>query len=273
MSIKKILVPTDFSEVAKSALKVAMTIAGKADAEIHLLNVVHVPVIDPYTPAETINTIKEEEEKSAQQELAKLALEIGGEVPKIHVKLGFAVDEIVTFAEENHVDLIVMGTTGASGVEETLLGSNASGVVGQSKIPVLSIPDEMKSFDTKDIVYASDLEQNDSAVISKLLDVAKLFNSNFHILHVRNTDLPETNTNPQEVYNAIAANAGYSAMSFHEVKNEDTMDGINEFIASTPCNILAMAIHHRGFFSKLFHRSLTKHMVNHSHIPVLTYFK
>jgi nucleotide-binding universal stress UspA family protein len=273
MSIKKILVPTDFSEVAKSALKVAMTIAGKANAEIHLLNVVHVPVIDPYTPAETINTIKEEEEKSAQQELAKLALEIGGETPKIHVKLGFAVDEIVTFAEENNVDLIIMGTTGASGVEETLLGSNASGVVGQSKIPVMCIPDEMKDFGTQDIVYASDLEQNDLAVINKLLDVAKLFDSNFHILHVRNNDLPINDVEPEEVFKSIMANANYKAMSFHEVKNEDTMAGINEFIEKMPCNILAMAIHHRSFFSKLFHRSLTKHMVNHAHIPVLTYFK
>lgn len=273
MSIKKILVPTDFSEVAKSALKVATTIAGKANAEIHLLNVVHVPVIDPYTPAETINTIKEEEEKSAQQELAKLALELGNNTAQIHVKLGFAVDEIVHFAEENHIDLIVMGTTGSSGVEETLLGSNASGVVGHSKIPVMCIPDEMKSFDAQDIVYASDLEQNDLAVIGKLLDLAKLFDSNFHILHIRNNDLPLNDIEPEEVFKSIVANTGYKAMSFHEVKNEDTMDGINAFIKKSPCNILAMAIHHRSFFGKLFHRSLTKRMVNHAHIPVLTYFK
>lgn len=273
MSIKKIVVPTDFSAVAQSALNVAVSIAKKANAELHLLHVVHVPVIDPYTPAETINTIKEEEEKVAQQELAKLAISLEGIKAQIHVKLGFAVDEIVNFAEENSADLIVMGTTGASGVEEVLLGSNASGVAKRSRVPVLSIPDEMKEFATNDIVYATDLEKNDIDVVKRLVAFAKLFDSSFHVLHVHNDEMDFSHDNPETIFRDLVENTGYGALSFHQIDGENTRDSINKFISTMPCDILALATHHRSFFGKLFHSSLTKKMVNHSHIPVLSYYK
>lgn len=273
MSIKKIIVPTDFSGVAQSALNVAVSIAKKANAELHLLHVVHVPVIDPYTPAETINTIKEEEEKVAQQELAKLALTLDGLKTQIHIKLGFAVDEIVDFAEENKADLIVIGTTGASGVEEALLGSNASGVAERSRVPVLCIPDEMKEFKANDIVYATDLEKNDIEVVKKLLEVARLFDSNFHVLHVHNDEMDFTHGEPDETFRDLVEKTGYGSLSFHQIEGENTREIINHFIETMPCDILALATHHRSFFGKLFHSSLTKKMVNHSHIPVLTYYK
>lgn len=273
MSIKKILVPTDFTEVAKSALKVAAEIAGKTGAEVHLLNIIHVPVIDPYAPAETINTIREEEEKSAINELGKLALEFDKVQPKVHVKMGFAVDEILAFTEDNNIDLIIMGTTGASGLEEALLGSNASAVAKRTKVPMLSIPDEMKEFKANDIVYASDLGKNEVDVVNHLLELARVFGSHFHILHVHDESFPFEEGSPEDVFKTIAAGTDYKDITFHEVSKEDVADGINDFISASPCDILAMAVHHRGFFSKLFHSSLTKKMVNHSHIPVLTYFK
>lgn len=273
MSIKKILVPTDFSGVANSAAKVAVEIAKKAGAEVHLLNVVHIPSIDPYTPADTITTITDNSKEDAQQNLAKLSLELDGMEPKIHVKAGFAIDEILGFAESNAIDLIVMGTTGSSGVEEMLLGSNASGIVGKSKIPVLSIPDEMESFGTDDIVYSSDLEKNDIAVIQKLLGFAEVFDSNFHILHVHNDDMHFTHDKPDVIFKEIKEKTGYPSLSYHQIEAENTRATIENFIEKMPCDILAMAMHHRSFFDKLFHSSLTKKMVNHCHIPVLTYYK
>jgi nucleotide-binding universal stress UspA family protein len=273
MSIQKILVPTDFSNISKMALSAAAKIAAKANAELHLIHAVHVPVIDPYTPAETINTIREEEERSAREELSKLVLSYTEVVPKIHVKMGFAVDEIVLFAEENNIDLIVMGTTGSAGLEEALIGSNASGVVDKAKVLVLCIPDELKTFEAGDIVYASDLEDNDAEVINKMLEFATVFGSNFHVLHVRPNDLPTDGPGAEETFRTIVGTTSYPSISFHEVKNEDVKEAIEQFIQKTPCDILAMAIHHRGFFGKLFHSSLTKKMVNHSHLPVLTYYK
>jgi nucleotide-binding universal stress UspA family protein len=273
MSIKNILVPTDFSEVANSAVNVAAEIARKSGATLHLLNIVHVPVIDPYTPAQTISNITDTGKDEAQKNLAKLSNELEGVNSEIYVKAGFAIDEILGFATANDVDLIVMGTTGSSGVEEVLLGSNAAGVVEKSKIPVLCIPDEMEKFAAKDIVYASDLEKNDIAVINKLLDVAKVFNSNFHILHVHNDEMHFTHDNPEDIFRAVKDQTGYPSLSYHQVEAENTRATIEEFIEKMPCDILAMAKHHRSFFDKLFHSSLTKKMVNHSHIPVLTYYK
>ncbi len=273
MSIKNILVPTDFSEVAKSAAKVAVEIAKKAGAKVHLLNVVHIPTIDPYTPADTITDITDTAKKDAQQNLAKLSLELEGMEPEIHVKMGFAVDEILSFSKANNIDLIVIGTTGSTGMQEVLFGSNAAGIVEKSKIPVLSIPDEMEVFGTKDIVYASDLEKNDSTVINKMLDLATLFDSNFHVLHVHNSEMHFTHSQPDKMFKSIKEAANYPLLSYHQINNDNTKAAIEEFIEKMPCDILALAKHQRSFFDKLFHSSLTKKMVNHCHIPVLTYYK
>lgn len=273
MSIKNILVPTDFSEVANSAAKVAVNIAKKAGAKVHLLNIVHIPVIDPYTPADAINNITDTSKEEAQQNLAKLSLELEGMEPEIHIKSGFAIDEILGFAESNNIDLIVMGTTGSSGVEEVLFGSNAAGVVAKSKIPVLSIPDEMEAFAVNDIVYASDLEKNDVTVINKMLDLAKLFDSNFHVLHVHNDEMHFTHDDPDVIFKEIIEKTGYSSLAYHQIDSEKTSETIENFIEKMPCDIIALAKHHRSFFDKLFHSSLTKKMVNHCHIPVLTYYK
>lgn len=273
MSIKKILVPTDFSAIANKAAGIAAELAKKANAELHLLHVVHVPIIDPYTTAEAINNITEEEKEASQEQLNKLSATLSGVQPQLHQKMGFAQDEVLGFAEENGIDLIVMGTTGSSGAEEVLIGSNAAGIVGKSKVPVLSIPDEMKEFKADDIVYASDLEKNDIEVINKLLEIAKLFDSNFHVLHVHNDDMHFTHDKPEEIFREIVEKTGYGSLSFHQIDGENTRASIEDFIAKMPCDILGMATHHRSFFDKLFHSSLTKKMVNHSHIPVLTYYK
>ena len=97
--------------------------------------------------------------------------------------------------------------------------------------------------------------------------------SNFHVLHVHNDEMDFTHSEPDETFKELVEKTGYGSLSFHQIDGENTRETINHFIETMPCDILAMATHHRSFFGKLFHSSLTKKMVNHSHIPVLTYYK
>ena len=144
VALRKILFPTDFSEPAKEAQKYATTLAEKFGAELHALNVVP-EVILPATDSYTVWTLPEGGMK-AQIELAEkqLTTELGPEWTQkrqavCKVVVGFPVEEIMQYAKDQDVDLIVVGTHGHTGLSHLLLGSVAEKLVRMSTCPVLTV--------------------------------------------------------------------------------------------------------------------------------------
>lgn len=142
--IRRILLPTDFSPPAKEAAEYAMAFADRFGAELHLFHVV--PQVMPYDDASGmwITTGNETEQllEAAEEQLRKNVLDPqwSAEHPVIHKTiLGFAVDEILMYAKENDIDLIVMGTHGYSWLAHMLIGSVAEKVVRMATCPVLTI--------------------------------------------------------------------------------------------------------------------------------------
>ena len=156
MSIKinKILVPIDFSDYSKSALKYAVNFAKKFDAEIFLIYVVE-PVIYPpdfsmgQIAIPSVNAEWDERAKSELQNLAKKEIPDGVKVKTI-VKTGKPFLEIIETASEEDVDLIIIATHGHSGVEHILFGSTAEKVVRKAPCPVLTLREPVKGFNFKD---------------------------------------------------------------------------------------------------------------------------
>src|SRR5690606_2251601 len=108
------LVPTDFSEPAKNALRYASVLAKLTQAEIKVLHVFNVPVVDPYMPGDTLEILMQEVKNGAEAQMKDLLAEFPGLSGEcLH---GFVVDDIAAYADQMNADLIVMGTTGASGI-------------------------------------------------------------------------------------------------------------------------------------------------------------
>lgn len=143
ISIRNILVPTDFSDTAKSAQQYAMSIAERFGATLHLLHVVPLPMASP-RPAAPWITLENEMRLCVELADQRLEQEVGAEWAAEHpVKhssvMGFEVEEILKYARTHDVDLIVMGTHGRKGLSHFLLGSVAERVVRMSTCPVLTV--------------------------------------------------------------------------------------------------------------------------------------
>lgn len=152
--IKKILVPIDFSDYSKSALKYAVNFCKDCNAEMVLIYVVE-PVIYPpdFSMGQiAIPSVNAEWDERAKQELEKLAKE---QIPasvqvKTIIKTGKPFVEIIETAGELDVDLIIIATHGRSGMEHILFGSTAEKVVRKAPCPVLTLREPIKGFKYKE---------------------------------------------------------------------------------------------------------------------------
>ncbi len=163
--MKKILVPTDFSKQAENALRVAAQLAKKHDAEIYLLHMLEIPL-------HQVDALSGHSDLPEAVFFMKLAHKHFEEVMSSDYLEGVTVHETVKFhqtfegivdtCKENEIDLIVMGSHGASGFKEMFIGSNTEKVVRTSDIPVLVIKNEHHTFEINDFVFASDFKKRNS---------------------------------------------------------------------------------------------------------------
>lgn len=142
ISIRRILFPTDFSDAAREAQQYAVAVAERWDAELHLLHVV--PAVVPYPDAASPFTSEAEPILMVEVAEKQLNHELDAEWCKNHhyqmaTVVGSAVEEILSYATENEIDLIVLGTHGRTGLSRLLIGSVAEKVVRLAKCPVLTV--------------------------------------------------------------------------------------------------------------------------------------
>lgn len=143
MNIEKILFATDFSEGSAVALPYAIDIAKKYGARLYLVHVVYdvTKATGWYVPHVAIGEIYDEIEKSAMAEIGKInadEMKGFGEVEQVVLK-GTPYEEIIRFAEDKKIDLIVLGTHGRKGIDRMLFGSTAEQVLRNASCPVLSV--------------------------------------------------------------------------------------------------------------------------------------
>ena len=142
-TLKRILVPIDFSDSSAAALDYAVTLAKKFDAKLVLLHVVE-PAVYPdnylMTPA-TLDEANQNLISTSRERLTTLKEEpsLQGLSVELLVRMGRAQSEIPDTAKATDTDLIVMGTHGHSGLKHVLLGGTAERVVRHSSCPVLTV--------------------------------------------------------------------------------------------------------------------------------------
>jgi len=143
MKIERILFPTDFSEGARHALPYAVDLAKQYDAKLYILHIVYdvISTSGWYVPHIPVDELYDDMEKSALKEMERGCIEAVGGYSKVEhsVARGMPKEEILKFAADNEVDLIVIGTHGRSGIDRILFGSTAERVVRKAPCPVLSV--------------------------------------------------------------------------------------------------------------------------------------
>ena len=152
IKLDRVLVPTDFSDFSRPAMQYGCAIAARFGSELHLLNIVPDPaMLVPEAAAFSIETMQAQSEslvKDAEALLQKLPPDgwDDGKPVVREVRVGAAFMEIIDYARENEIDLIVIGTHGRSGLMHILMGSVAERIVRKAPCPVLTVKPEGHQF-------------------------------------------------------------------------------------------------------------------------------
>lgn len=274
----KILALTDLSSLSKVGVIYAAKLCVALNAKLIVMNVLS---IDQFTQIRSGFTVDDEiikrrikeRENEGRRFIAELRSSLPGDFKvEFLVETGESFEETVnTFALLQRCDLIIMGTKGASGLKKAFFGSNAASVIGNSSIPVLTVPEFAICKGLKDLVYATDMNRLDEE-FAMLLPLAKLFNATIHVLHVCQLDtIPKANE--ATMAENLRVKFDYPNINCIYILNSEVKRGIDQYLNGRNADILAMFSGKRNFFERIFENSSSREMVFQSTVPMLTFSK
>ncbi|HSP11979.1 MAG TPA: universal stress protein [Salegentibacter sp.] len=276
--MKKILVPTDFSDQAEKALKVAAQLARKFDSEIYLLHMLELPLqlIDPVQGSNTHNLPESIFfMKLAHQRFSKLMAKPYLKDLKVKETVLFhqAFEGIREVSEERKCDLIVMGSHGASGFKEMFIGSNTEKVVRTSRIPVLVIKKDNPDFKVEDFVFATDADEANRHTLNHAAEIARKLSANLHLLFI---NTPNNFITSKEAYDLLDRFIEGSGVENENIKTHVYSDtsvekGILNFARSLDAGLIGISTHGRKGIAHFFNGSVSEDLVNHANRPVVTF--
>ncbi|WP_264564322.1 universal stress protein [Flavobacterium sp. N3904] len=272
--MKKILFPTDFSEVANNAFVHALHFAKVVNAELILLHTFELPIIDnQFTPDnyyaifDSLQLAQFDMFKNEIPKLRELAQKNHLENIKLSHKLmdGDLIYSIKKAIREEKIDFIVMGTSGATGWESFFIGSNTGAVVTALDVPVLSIPLEAQFTKIEIIGFTTRFREKDKSALRQVIKIAKKTHAVVKCLYVKTSksDVSEATINEWKT------EFENEPVQFSIINSDLVKETILDFISHKNIDILAMITHKRNFFSELFKPSLTQKFSNISTVPVL----
>ncbi|MEN8787126.1 MAG: universal stress protein [Flavobacteriales bacterium] len=267
--MRKLLVPTDFSECAENALDYALFLAKKMNAEITLLSAYHIPASGSAT---IVVNIQEDMRKETEEELATLIQKKKKDFPKIKISgetdFNVPVNSILRHTENNEYDMVVIGTTGATGIKDLFLGSTTSNIVDKVKIPILAVPQYSEYESINSILMACSLESIKSVDSMNFL---KLFATSlnlevkfFNVFKEDDEDMEDRIAKKKESLKIIFDSFKYE---IELIKSNDIEEAVLQ--AAGKNQLLSVVTRERKFFDRMFHPSMSKKLAKHSKSPIL----
>jgi len=277
--MKTILFPTDFSKNAAHASRYAGMVAKLFDANIVLLHVYHIPMVPAYNTSFEVKDTIVQNENDIKEELQTFATELmknsnlANERIIQKIEYGFASEKTVEIADSMNVDLIVMGTKGASDMLDKWLGTHAQDVIKNAKCPVLTIPNDVPIDYPQRILYAADFKDDEIHAVQKVLDFAKFLGATCKVMHVHEGFEPNIGHIVEETIKDLENKFKDEDVTVQQFHRDDTIEGIETYIKTYAPDILAMAIHEKSFLDNIFNTSVTQHFIQEAKIPMLTFKK
>ena len=277
--MQKILVSTDFSKEAENAIQTAIPIAKAFNASLVLLHVLEVSSRDSFlatgdttlADAMYIHEGLKLAQENLNRSLAVHGLDTTDEISvERYIRIGSPNKQIIEFVEKGKFDFLVMGTKGAWGMNDILLGTNTDKIIRQVNCPVLSVNQVVPAEAFKKIVFPTTTENKETGLIGIIRQFQEVFDSKIYLVRV-NTPLnfiPDSESLARlENYASENRLINYETHVYSHTEEEE---GIREFAAKINGGIIAMSTSAHTGFRKLIEGSVTKEMVSHSERPVLS---
>jgi nucleotide-binding universal stress UspA family protein len=285
--MKTILVPTDFSDNAANALDYALALARHTPGRIILFHNSDIPLTysgtnlfsagdlalgtDPLLPAAAMTN--PELEKIYQEKLQQLAHQVRqqtGDSLAITSQYhwGSLTDNLNDIIRKEKVDLVVMGTKGATSFLDRLIGTTTASVLKEAHQAVLAIPTEARFKIPQKIAFAADLENDEQIYLSQVLAFARPFGAGITLVHV-NREYQEDIASQQKRLADIRRQFPEQPLPLFTLEDKQVALGLETFIRENQADLIAVGIHERSFLEYLFHSSVTEQLAYHTSIPLL----
>lgn len=274
--MKKIMVPTDFSEEAENALRVAAQFARKNDSVIYLLHMLDLPLnlVDPSSDStgsvlpESVYFMKLAHQRF--DEIIKKDFLEGIRIRKT-VKFHQAFEGIMKISKEEGCDMIVMGSKGVSGFKEFFIGSNTEKVIRYSDIPVLVIKGEIPVFNIKNFVLASDFKEDGKKAFTEAVNFAEKIGAKVHLLYVNTPNRFKPSSDVEELMKNYTESVDYENVTVNIYNDETIEDGIINFRKKIDADLIGVLTHARKGIAHFLQGSISEDIVNHADKPVITF--
>ncbi len=278
----KILVPFDFSEQAQNALDFSLGIASKFDnVGVEVLHVLEVPASTGFGTMGGGEMIPEMENQiffielvnKRKAQLKDLETQYSTQAYSFttQLKLGNAFKSISESINAENPDLVIMGSKGASGLEEVLVGSNTEKVVRTAKCPVITIKSAVDPSSFKKIVFASDFRDGEKEIPDRIKQLQKLFDAELYFVIINTPGNFETSRDAIHRIKTFAKKYQFDHVVAEIYNSNSEESGIIEFAQDIDADLIAMATHGRTGFIHLITGSIAEDVVNHAKRPVWTF--
>lgn len=288
-TVRRILVPVDFSDISLNACRFAATLANKYKAELKLLHVYYNPSFDisPYSDhysyqIKLVESLREIE-KSARESMLKLENRMhswcereGFTQCTISTKLinGLSADEILKYSESYNPSMLIIGTRGMTHDNYKAFGRIASDILENSKIPVLALPvGSAKTIrDIKNLLYITDFDPDDYAAINRLIQFMSPFGIAIHCVHISFLEKKSwEKVKMEELMEHLQTQYIDTDIRFDNILSDKVINGIETYIRHNEINALAMTTRKRSLLEKLIVPNFARKIFSETGKPLLVF--
>lgn len=275
--MQRILFPTDFSDNSWNAIRYGLELYKNVKCMFYLL---HINPIPPYSAAgssvrTTTMVLKDAMLKESRVLLKKF-------LPRLKTfsddsehtfstiaKYDYFVDAVKHEVEDKEIDLIIMGTKGASGLKRVTVGSNTGDVITKVKCPLLAIPENAKYTKPSEIAFPTDYHiAYNMKVLDTLIDMAQMNDATLRIVHIsrKGEELSEEQLTHKEFLHDYLRGIDHS---FHSLTGTRLENAIQCFVESRDIDMVAMVAKNLNFFQRILFKPAVEEISYHTDIPFL----
>jgi nucleotide-binding universal stress UspA family protein len=276
--MKTLLYATDYSKNSVSALQLAYKLSQGLGTRLVITHTFNLPIVMGVEAQDDRPILEGNPFKIHRAQLENFCTEHLGnkwDDPKIQlepVQNSSVIKGIISKAEEYHAQLIVVGTKGASDLEEIILGSTTKKLIEKAPCPVIAIPNDVLPRNMDTMVYATDFEEEDIHAIQKLTEIAKPLKAKIKVVHISTTEEYAGDLLMEWFKDMLRSKVDYPDIEFELLFSEDVFDTLKIYLGVVNADMVVMLEREKkGFLKKWFHRDLVKKMEDYGEIILMSF--
>lgn len=274
--MKNLLVAIDFSPASKTAFDYAAWLSIQLDASLTAAHIA--PSIVTSEPLDKTLVAKVEQRENAQLEdqlrrFTTIYPAVGDEEltasprAKCLVKRGNPSKEIIQIANDEAIDLIVIGTKATHTIWQQVFGSLTTELISESPVSILIIPENSEIEPVQNIAFATVINLEDEAIMPNLFNFSDSLGATIHPFYINPLKSERFKLKEEPVDVGWEAEGAPSVVTM--VREKSVIEGIAYFLEKYPAEILSLYVPKRAYFEQIFHRSLSKQVAYSTRIPLL----